>query len=138
MGIDPIQISKIRERNEILSRNNIKSGLRALPGTPASRRQAEEADQAASLPPNPLAIRDELREIAEGSTKNGRGHPDNRKAPTIELQNPNHKAIVRKDQNEAKKSSKKHDISKKLNKKAHKQSSFRVAAAQGLSMSLDK
>ena len=38
LGIDPVQISKIRERNEILSRNNIKSGLRALPGTPASRR----------------------------------------------------------------------------------------------------
>lgn len=36
LGLDPMQIKKIRERNEFLAKNHFKSGVVALPGTPAT------------------------------------------------------------------------------------------------------
>lgn len=36
LGLDPMQIKKIRERNDFLAKNNFKSGVVALPGTPAT------------------------------------------------------------------------------------------------------
>ena len=54
----------------MLCRNNLKPGLRLQPGISASFFIPETSNIPSNLPPNPIAIRDELMEIVENSNRN--------------------------------------------------------------------